>query len=113
MQVKTFIGVTEEERKSPQTLECNLEIKSENSLQCLDKDGKEDYICYALISEKICQFCLGNEFMLIEYLTNQVFKMLRESIPKSFGIKVEFKKHNPDMKSNLHAASCVVSDYAE
>lgn len=110
LQVKTHIGVSDSERKSPQIIECNLELKSNRKLNCFTNDNSDDYICYAELADKISNYCAGKEFRLLEYLANQVFDMLRANLSEDYRIKLEFKKLKPHMKNEMEFASCIVSD---
>ena len=91
LKVPVFLGVSQAERKTKQTIEINLTIWFTELPKACHTDQLEDTICYAQLIDMIKNFCLKKPFCLIEYLGYELYKFLKKTITCSH-INLEIRK---------------------
>lgn len=110
LQVKTRLGFAEEERNKLQTITCDLSITMPKLPEAADDDQTPDYICYAKLADIIANHCKNREFRLLEYLSNELYKLLKEKLPKGCKLHLKVTKHHPAMTCYADSASCEIKD---
>jgi 7,8-dihydroneopterin aldolase/epimerase/oxygenase len=74
------IGVTTEERATPQDIEFNITIHFTSLPKACSSDHINDTICYASLVETIKSLCSNKEFHLIEHLCSSVYEQIKLSL---------------------------------
>jgi FolB domain-containing protein len=69
------VGVTEEERQSPQYISVDLDIETDIT-KAITTEDIEDTINYSTIQKTIKKYLENKEYKLIEKLTNDIATML-------------------------------------
>lgn len=110
LQIQTKLGFFAEERKHIQTIECDISVEYFPLPGSIEDDNSDDYICYAELAEIINNYCKDKEFKLLEYLTNQIYKILKNKLGKNNKLSLKIKKLTPQMNYKLDSASCEIAD---
>ena len=61
-------------------------------------DKINETVCYDYLTNLVSDFCLKNEFKLIENLCYQIFNLLKANLDKGFYIEVKVTKISPPLK---------------
>ena len=69
------IGVTAEERATPQDIEFDISIHFNSLPKACSSDNINDTICYASLVKTIKSLCSNKEFHLIEHLCSCVYDL--------------------------------------
>ena len=86
------LGVDQEERQTPQKVVVDVRFYLPALLSSAERDDG-DYICYHDISEKIYGLCTGRQYRLIEYLAQEIYRLVRRQVSKE--VKIWIKLHKP------------------
>lgn len=83
------LGVSEEERQYPQKIFISFRMYSDFR-SCEENDEIEKTVDYSVVIPKISSSISGRSFHLIEYLANEIRKVIKETFPvKSVDIYVK------------------------
>jgi len=112
------LGVPEDERAQPQTVEVDIHFFLPALPECAENDHSEQYICYGTLSDALIRFVKGKSFHLIEYLTHQLYIQTREYLAECFdadraqAIKIRVRLHKiaPPVPALSGGASFIYSD---
>jgi dihydroneopterin aldolase len=99
LKLQVNLGWTDEERAAKQTVYVSYEIKFKEIPDAIITDNLKDTVCYGEISDKISNFVEKNEFKLIEYLSQNIYKIIKESTSKPILVVVEVAKPNAPVKN--------------
>jgi len=92
------LGVTEEERKVPQSVHLYLRVFFPTLPPSCLNDKLDDTICYDKIVQQVQEYCRNKEFRLLEYVCFQLHTHLRSSIDPSIKLWLKIVKCNPPIK---------------
>ncbi len=90
MGIDVHLGISAEERQHPQRIILDIRFYLP-SLMSSSVDDNGEYICYHGISEKVYALCIGREYRLIEYLAQEVYRLLRRETAEE--VKLWIKLH--------------------
>jgi 7,8-dihydroneopterin aldolase/epimerase/oxygenase len=76
--VPMHIGVTEDERNSPQNIFIDIELKFKELPKGCSSDNISETICYKSICDEIYNHIKKHEFNLIERLSSEIYDLLDE-----------------------------------
>lgn len=110
LQVNTRLGFGEGERSKLQTITCDLSITMPKLPESANDDHSPDYICYAKLAKLIVKHCKNREFRLLEYLCNELYKLLKDKVPKGCKLYIKITKLHPAMNYHADSASCEIKD---
>ncbi len=85
------LGVGKEERQIPQKISIDIRFYLPQLMSSSVRDDGE-YICYHGISEKIYALCISKEYRLIEYLTQEVYRLVRKETAEAVKIWIRLYK---------------------
>lgn len=91
--IDAHIGVSEEERKSPQKIKISFKLYQKN-LEAVEDDDSSNYTCYTKISKFIQQYCAENSFKLLEFLCYQIHKLIKRNVPEGTFVYVKIEKRD-------------------
>lgn len=103
--IETRIGISDEERNTPQKVKISFKLK-QNNLNSFEDDEFQGYNCYAKISKEIKKYCSVRSFKLIEYLCLQLYKIIKDNVSFDTSVYVSVEKYDiryEDMKFNAKA----------
>jgi FolB domain-containing protein len=92
LSVDVHLGVGKEERQTPQKIILDVRFYMPSLMSSATRDNGE-YICYHDISEKIYALCVSKEYHLIEYLAQEVYRLIRKEMPAA--VKLWIRLHKP------------------
>lgn len=85
------LGVGEEERSVRQRVVVDVRFYLPEPMESAgDDNGK--YLCYYGISEKIASLCMAKPYRLIEFLTMEIYRLLRGLVPEPVKLQVTLRK---------------------
>jgi len=105
------IGHTEEERQVSQEIDLAVSIRFSEPPPACVTDKLTETICYDELISAARAFCEGQEFQLIERLTNDLHKLLKGMLPASASLWVETTKLNPPVKELYGGVSFSFGDF--
>lgn len=109
--IKVHLGVTDKERKNSQEIYLSLKVLFKAAPKACFNDDITDTICYDEIANIIKEFCVNKEFNLLEYLTYQLYQLIKAFINDSdIKIWLRVDKHPNLMTDLLGAASFTYHD---
>ena len=89
--VDVRLGISKEEQKNPQRIILDIRFYMP-AVMSSSVDDKGEYICYHGISEKIYALCISKEFRLIEYLAQEVYRLIRRETADEVKLWVKLHK---------------------
>lgn len=89
--VDVNLGLGPGERRKKQRISIDIKLYIPHQLSSFSNDNGE-YICYHGISEKINTLCSSGEFKLIEFLTMEIYRLIRKEIESQIKIKITLNK---------------------
>lgn len=105
--VKTYLGVTAEERAKRQEVSLDIVIKFPTFLLACKTDNIEDTVCYQELTGKIFEFCKAQKSSLIEHLGYELFLLVKKNLPKDalLMLSIAKKKPLPILKNSIFTIS--------
>jgi len=110
---KVHLGCGEEERRVPQFVQFNVEIRFSALPQGCLTDDLEDTVCYAEMSEALREICQRSEYRLIEKLGWTAYSTLKKQLPPTVKLRIKLIKEKPPVPDLLNGSSFCVGDWAE
>lgn len=111
LSIKVHLGVSDNEHVNSQEIYLSLKLISTETPKACLSDNIEDAICYDRLSQTIKEFCIGKEFKLIECLTYQLYKVVKNFInDPNIRIWLKVDKYPTSMKDLLGAVSFTYHD---
>jgi 7,8-dihydroneopterin aldolase/epimerase/oxygenase len=124
--LELHLGCSHEERKEPQEVRLDMELRFPLLLQAGESDKLEDAVCYGRLAEAIVLHFLDSskeripersgegvkrrEYLLIERVAEEAYKIIKE-MSKGALVSVEVKKVNPPVERLLGGAFFRVGDF--
>ena len=102
------LGLSEEERSSPQEIEIDIKILFKELPKACNSDEIKDTICYAKLCLLLEQICKNSAFKLIEHLTMVFYQNIKKITNDSIVISV--KKCKPPIKNLEGGAIFTIAD---
>ena len=111
LQVPVHLGVTEDERATPTTVQVWVKLFYTIPPDAVRQDDAE-YLCYEKLCRRLLQMVEGAEFQLLEFLTSELYAEVRELAPEDVGVWLKVKKPLPMELIGCHVegASATLSD---
>jgi len=81
--LQLHLGVTNEERATPQSIEFDIKISFDNLPDACSSDKIHETICYEKISESLESYLADKHFHLIEHLCHEVYQYIKNSFLSS------------------------------
>ncbi len=103
LRVTTRIGVTDEERAEPRTVTLQIEMATDTSAAGRS-DDLTDTIDYAAVIEQVQALVTGGEFRLIEYLAEEVARLVAAKKGVR-AVTVEVEKDDPPVAAEVEAVA--------
>jgi 7,8-dihydroneopterin aldolase/epimerase/oxygenase len=110
LRLKINLGHFAEERKNPQEVDISFKLIYSQPPKCCGTDNLEDGICYAELSDVVKKVSAAKEFKLIEQLTFEVYKALREKVRCNVKLWVKVAKLTPPIQELEGSVDFVISD---
>ena len=95
LSIMMHLGHSEEERNRLQEVLWTLSILPKNFVE---KDSSS-FICYALVSKKMEEYCLSQAFSLLESVALFCFKQLKQDFPQIMALHLKVEKAKPPIKN--------------
>ncbi len=108
---RVHLGVGEEERKIPQWVRFDLELRFPKAPEACRSDELSETACYAALCERIREICEQKEFRLIEKLGWEVFHSVRNLVARDTRLMLTVCKEAPPIPGLEHGASFTLSDW--
>ncbi len=109
LEAMLHLGISAEERRISQKVIIDVRIYLPELPQASDDDNGQ-YICYHGISEKIQALCVQKEYRLIEYLTHEIYRLLRKQLPPEVRVAITLRKPAIQLPYVIGGASYSYSD---
>jgi FolB domain-containing protein len=109
LSVKVSLGVTQEERSRPQDVRIDVRFYLP-AAPAAATDDEAKYICYHGIGEKVKALCARKPYRLIEYLTHEIYRLLRGAVPRQVKIGITLTKPVIGLASARGGASYTYTD---
>lgn len=103
---EAYLGVSELERALPQKISLDLSYFYKDDQRCTDNIN--NLLCYDVILNKVRRFLSDQQFKTVEYLTEEVYFLLKGSSDLIENLKVTVKKMNPPITGGISADAVVV-----
>lgn len=94
LEIPVHLGVTAEERLEAQVVKAWIQIFYPELPNGAKKDAA-NYMCYDTLCQRLLQRAGVQHFHLVEYLTRELYEVVRAQAPKDVRIRVEVKKPLP------------------
>ena len=103
------IGQYADERINKQKIQFDVKIDFLDKPAPCETDGA-DFICYHEICKKIMDYCDARDFQLLEFLANEILKLVKSQIEAENKISVKVKKLNPPVPYQIGGAAFEISE---
>lgn len=109
------LGCTEEERRRPQELRLDVELRFTSPLKAGESDDLADTVCYGALADALRRH-FGREggqveYNLIERVGEEAYRVVKE-LGRGALVAVEARKVNPPVEKLLGGAFFRVGDFA-
>lgn len=91
LKAQVHLGVGPEERRKAQEVAIDVRFYLPQPPPAAKTDNGE-YICYHDISAQIHALCVRQEYRLIEFLTHEIYRLLRKETPAEVKLWVKLHK---------------------
>jgi FolB domain-containing protein len=91
-QLPVTLGWTAAERRQKQTVSVEIAIQRATPPRSCKTDRLNDTVCYAALIRYLQKSVADREFHLLEYLTTEIFHLLRKILPKTAKLQVSVTK---------------------
>lgn len=120
LRLSVNLGEHEGERKKAQPVDVDIHIFFPELPPACHDDGN-GFLCYDKLSTEIIQFVAGKEFRLIEFLTMEIYAVVKAHITRAMGeavgkdsrIKLKIHKCIPPVPHILNGTSFTYTDLPE
>lgn len=110
LHLKLFIGITEEEQNIKQDVYIYVKLKQNKLPTACITDDIKGTICYSQIAEKINKFCEGKKFNLIEFLSFQLYNIIKDIVKDEYKVWLKVEKVKPPIENLLDGAHFTISE---
>lgn len=93
LELRVFLGWPEKERLKEQRVFLNVDIRYPIPPIGCQTDKLEDTVCYAVLIEKVREDIGDKHFHLIEYLSHDIYHIMKPLLPKQTLLTVRITKH--------------------
>lgn len=104
------LGVTEKERSLLQPVWVSLTLEFQELPEMCFTDQLDTRYCYHHLSNEIIAFCEGKSFHLLEYLTYQLYQLVRARIDSKVAVSLTLEKETRLMGENHGPASFTLKE---
>lgn len=105
------LGCTEEERRVPQELRFDVELRFPSPLRAGESDELGDTVCYGQLADALRRhFGSVKEMKLLERVADEAYRVARE-LGKGAAVAVEARKVSPPVEKLLGGAFFRVGDW--
>jgi dihydroneopterin aldolase len=111
LKVQTHIGVSDEERASPQPVVIDISIAADTRLAGMS-DDLADTGDYAAVIRRVSEEIGGGDFLLIERLAERVAALVLQET-EAISVKVEIIKEAPPVDEDVRAVSVTIERESE
>jgi 7,8-dihydroneopterin aldolase/epimerase/oxygenase len=74
------LGCSDQEKFNPQLVSLNVELYFKVLPEGATSDRLEDTVCYSDLVQNVKSFCRNRQFNLIEYLTAEIYQVVKDSL---------------------------------
>ena len=120
LRLSVHLGVSAEERAQPQPVETDIHFHFEKLPDCSTDDEAADFICYDEVCQAVVDYVDGTEFRMLEYLTMQLHRVVRDHLAAKLGkdaekisLWVRARKCTPPVPYLLGGAEFTYSDHPD
>lgn len=120
LRLSVSLGVTAEERAQPQPVEVDIHFHFERLPDCCADDNAEDFICYDEVCQAAMEYVDGTEFRMLEYLTMQLHRVIRDHLSAKLGkgaekisLWIRLRKCTPPVPYMINGAEFIYSDHPD
>lgn len=92
--VPVFLGVGEEERQNKQEIFLSIKIGYSEKPKEINEDMGE-YVCYDTLCQKLLAVAAQKPYHLIEYLSSELMKAVRNHVPAHADVWLKLQKPLP------------------
>jgi dihydroneopterin aldolase len=93
--------VPEEERKVPQEISVSFRVYYNQLPVVCETDDIEQGMCYNQMADIIKHICNSRSFKTIEYLSHELYKALKPTLPESDKLRIFVEKCKPPVAGVL------------
>lgn len=104
------LGVTEEERDTPQAVEVAVVVRFRAEPAATTTDRVEDTVDYAGVVARMREAVEGREFALVEHLGRVLLDAVRVGVDADHGVEVRVLKVDPPVPELTGGAEFVLRD---
>lgn len=87
------LGWTEEERSHKQTVRLDIELRFPNPPMACQSDELNETYCYDDLTNKVRDYVADKSFRLVEYLSGEIYLLVKKQMHHSVLVKIELTKH--------------------
>jgi FolB domain-containing protein len=99
--VPVRLGCTEEERRIPQEVRFNIDLRFSSLPEACKNDALEDTVCYAEICIAVKQAATIKPFQTVEHLQHSVSEALRRKLRAEIQFRLRIHKVRPPVDGLL------------
>jgi 7,8-dihydroneopterin aldolase/epimerase/oxygenase len=89
------LGWPDEERARTQTICLELYLRYPTEPLACKTDQLDDHFCYDLLTKKIQDQIENRSFRLLEYLSREIYQIIKQNVPDNTLVTVGVKKQPP------------------
>ena len=104
------LGWSAGERKRPQTVRFDIELRPPKPPRACRTDRLEDTVCYDEASQRLVALA-RREFKLLEHLAQEAHDALKGALPKGVLIKIQVTKLKPPIRELAGDVRFFLSDW--
>jgi dihydroneopterin aldolase len=107
--VPVHLGVSDEERETPQNITVSIEIGMDEPLRACETDAISDTFCYDTMLQLVEKTCQAKPYHLIEHLCYMVYISVKK-VAHNKDIRITVHKQYAPLSHKLESASFVFGD---
>lgn len=93
LELSVRLGWPDNERKEPQTVQVDIDIAFPSPPKACETDHLDDTFCYAKLSALMREKIAARSIHLIEYLSHEIYHIVKSTLPPDTKITVRIYKH--------------------
>lgn len=103
-ELPVILGWPEEERLQAQSVFLDIYIRFPNEPLACKNDQLQDTFCYDVLTQKIKSGIENKAFHLIEFLSREIYQLIKQDLPLNYLVTISINKHPPiaGLKGGVH-----------
>jgi len=108
LELPVYLGWTNNERAEKQIVLLDIDMYFVQPPRACISDQLDDTVCYSALITNINQHLLNKTFHLIEFLTSELYRFIKQQIPHPSNVIVRISKRPKDL-----GVGCVQFSYGD